>query len=122
MFEYLDTVDETTLTYVVYEAMLFLYERERHRGPGPRFPALRGDTPDPAGEITRLVHHVLTDIEEEERMPFTELPAKLYSKYIGILSKIADEREAEARSPDPEIEERAARFLDELRRDYPYAA
>ncbi|HEX6746453.1 MAG TPA: hypothetical protein VF092_03995 [Longimicrobium sp.] len=122
MFEYLDDVDETTLTFVVYEATLLLYERERHRGPGPRFPELRGSTADPTGQITKIVHRILADIEDEERMPFTELPSELYGKYLRILSSIARDRDRLAHPPDPEIQRRAEQFLEEMRRAYPYAA
>ncbi|MBV9109357.1 MAG: hypothetical protein JO306_08120 [Gemmatimonadetes bacterium] len=115
MFEYLDDVDDTTLTFVVYEAGLLLYERERHRYAAPDLPALRGSSPDPHGRITRLVHRVLRDIERVEGMHFTELPPQLYSKYIFLLGDISDTRTRSRPGFDPE---RGQRLLEELRRDY----
>ena len=115
MFGYLDRLEESTLISVVYEAGLLLYERERHRGLGRRFPALRGGTPDPKGEITALVHRILADIEKAERTPFTELSQDVYAKYQRLLSgrlwrRIGVMTQAER--------EHGQRLLEELRRDY----
>ena len=115
MFEYLNALDDMTLTWVVYEAGLLLYEREKHRYAAPALPALRGSVPDTTGEVTCLVHRVLRDIETEEGMHFTELPPRLYSKYIFLLSGISEQRRRSRPGLDPE---RGQRLLEELRRDY----
>jgi hypothetical protein len=120
MLDYLDDLDDTMFNRVAYEASLLLYERERHRGPGPRFPALRGSGNDPSGEVTRLVHRVLADIEAAEGVPFTEISAAAYSKYLRRLDEMASERVRSRPGWDPE---EAERLLEELRRDYyPHAA
>lgn len=113
MFDYLNATDDMTLTSVVYEAGLVLYERELHRN-GPALPALRGSSRHTA-QVIRLVHRVLQEIEAEEGMRFTDLPPELYEKYLRILSGIAEERRRSRPGFDPE---RGQRLLEELRRDY----
>lgn len=120
MFEYLEQLDDSTFNRVAYEASLLLYERERHRGPGPRFPALRGSGDDPTGDITRLVHRVLAEIEAAEGVPFTELAREPYARYMHVLDEMSSARVRSMPGYDPE---RAERLLEELRRDYyPHAA
>jgi hypothetical protein len=120
MFDFLDQLDDTTFNRVAYEASLLLYERERHRGLGPRFPALRGSEADLTGEITRLVHRVLAEIEAAQRVPFTELSREAYAGYMRVLDEMSSARVRSMPGYDPE---RAERLLEELRRDYyPHAA
>jgi hypothetical protein len=120
MFDYLDQLDDDTFDWVTYEASLLLYERERHRGPGPRFPALRGSGDDATGEITRLVHRVLADVEAAEGVPFTEISTAAYRKYLRVFDEMSSRRVCSAPGYDPR---RAEELLEELRRDYyPHAA
>ncbi|HEX8696199.1 MAG TPA: hypothetical protein VF746_27525 [Longimicrobium sp.] len=113
------------MIYVIYDAMLRLYERERFRSPGLREILLRDraqmsasaiGNAERAAQVAEAFADVLAEIEEREGTPVPELSQERASYYTQELSSILDERLRAARPHrDPR---RGRELLEELRRDY----
>ena len=119
MFEMTKTLDDVTLVKVTYHVHLRLFERDRFFGHAERVRRMHAILNADEFWLIPMIEGIVAEIERAAGAPLETLSDIQLRDYIRLLEEISD-----ARTPpsSPEVVERAQRHLEEIRREFGYAA
>ncbi|HET7230693.1 MAG TPA: hypothetical protein VFJ16_11865 [Longimicrobium sp.] len=119
MFEMTMTLDDVTLVKVTYHVHLRLFERDRFFGHAERVRRMHAIMNADELWLIPTIEAIVGEIEQDAGAPLESLSDIQLRDYIRLLEDISD-----ARTPPstPEVIERAQRHLEEIRREFGYAA
>jgi hypothetical protein len=119
MFEITHTLDDFTLTKVTYHVYLRLFERDRFFGHLERVQRMRAVMSADEFPLIPTIEGIVQEIERDAGAPLETLSDTRLREYVELLEELSD-----ARTPPstPESIERAERNLEEIRREFGYAA
>ena len=119
MFEITQSLDDFALTNVKYHVYLRFFERDRFFGHAERVERMHAIMKPEELQQIPTIESIVGEIEQDAGAPLETLSDAQLRKYIQQLNAISDAR----RPPmTPEAIERAERNLEELRREFGYAA
>lgn len=119
MFEITRTLDDRALNSVAYHVYLRFFERDRFFGHGERVERMRAIMEPHALPLIPEVETIVGEIEQDSGMPLESMTEEQLSVYVREIERITRDR----RPPStPETIARAERALEEIRREFGYAA
>jgi hypothetical protein len=119
MFEITQQLDDSTLTSVMYHVQLRLYERDRFPGPAARVERMRTVMMENELHLVSTIESMVAEIEDDAGVPLEELTEERAGRYAWQLGEISSARDRARPGYDPE---RGRMLLEEIRREYGYAA
>ena len=119
MFDITRRLDDFTLTNVKYHVGLRVFERDRFSGHAERVERMHAIMNPDELPLIPTIECIVGEIELDAGAPIERLSDIQLRKYTLRLDEIADARRP---PPSPESIERAERLLEEIRREFGYAA
>jgi hypothetical protein len=119
MFEITRTLDDFTLTNVKYHVGLRIFERDRFFGHAERVQRMRAIMKPEELPLIPTIESIVREIEQDAGAALEQLSDPQLREYTRQLQAISDARKPPS---SPETIERAKQFLEEIRREFGYAA
>ncbi|HYH81569.1 MAG TPA: hypothetical protein VEX86_17320 [Longimicrobium sp.] len=119
MFEITHELDDSALTSVMYHVQLRIYERDRFPGPVARAERMHTVMMESELPLAPTVEAMVAEIEAHAGVPLEALTEERAGQYARQLGEISSARVRARPGYNPE---RGRRLLEEIRREYGYAA